>query len=132
MTLFRGIGQPETSQSLVGNNQSSLIKIVTTAGLLLALSVAVFGSQQARAEEGRLGGYTLEDESMLGRYGDVNDEWVEVSNVSIKRTEMSTKNKRSMQKKDNRLGAYSLQDELCWDVTAIKTTNKNNIFPKQQ
>lgn len=111
MTLFRGIGQSETSQSLVGNNQSSLIKIVTTAGLLLALSVAVFGSQQARAEEGRLGGYTLEDESMLGRYGDVNDEWVEVSNVSIKRTEMSTKNKRSMQKKDNRLGAYSLQDD---------------------
>ena len=115
MKFVKGVEQSKSIQSVMGNNDSGLLKKVATACLVVSLGVAIFGSQQALAEsEGRLGGYTLEDESMLGRYGDVNDEWVgssNVSNVSISSTQMSAQIKRSMPKSDNRLGAYSMEDD---------------------
>ncbi|WP_455199946.1 hypothetical protein [Kaarinaea lacus] len=112
MKFVSGVDQSKRIQSVMVSNESSMLKKIATGCFMLSLGVAIFGSQQALAEQdNRLGGYTLEDESMLGRYGDVNDEWVEVSNVSISKSQMSVEKKRKMPKSDNRLGAYSMQDD---------------------
>lgn len=112
MKFVNGVGQSKSIQPVMGDNESSFLNRIATGCLVLSLGVAIFGSQQALAEQdNRLGGYTMEDESMLGRYGDANDEWVEVSSVGISNSQMSSETKRKMPKSDNRLGAYSLQDD---------------------
>ena len=115
MKFVKGIGQSKSVQSVIENSDNNVLKKLATGCLVLSLGVAIFGSQQVLAEsEGRLGGYTLEDESMLGRYGDVNDEWVgtsSVSSVGISSTQMSSQMKRSNSKPDNRLGAFSMEDD---------------------
>jgi hypothetical protein len=112
MMFVKGVDQSKNIQSVMENSESNLLKKIATGCLVLSLGVAIFGSQQVLAgDTGRLGGYTLEDESMLGRYGDLNDEWVSVSSVEISSSKMSTQIKRSAPKQDNRLGAYSMQDD---------------------
>jgi uncharacterized protein YifE (UPF0438 family) len=93
-------------------------KPLVTACLIMTLSIAVFGASTVLAEQNskkfkdeRLGHYTLEDESMLGRYGDVNDEWTPVAKVQVSQSEMTQQRKRKMPKKDSRLGAFSMQDD---------------------
>lgn len=95
-----------------------LAKPVATLCLATILSIAVFGTSVAIAgnssdkrKDERLGGFTLEDESMLGRYGDFNDEWVPATRVQISRNQMSEETRRRTPKKDNRLGAFSSQDD---------------------
>lgn len=112
MKVVSGVNQSKNFQSVMGDNESSLLKKIATGCLVVSLGIAIFGSQQALAEQdSQLGGYTMEDESMLGRYGDVNDEWVGVSSVGISSTQMSSQTKKKMPKSDNRLGAYSMQDD---------------------
>ena len=112
MKVVRGVGESKVNQFDMGNNESKLLRRLATACLVASLGVAIFGSQQTLAEQdAQLGGYTMEDESMLGRYGDVNDEWVSASSVGISSTKMSAEMKRGAPKQDNRLGAYSMQDD---------------------
>lgn len=105
-------------QSVSSEYKSGLVKPAVTFCLTVVLSVGIFGGSAAMADQAgnkhkgeRLGGFTLEDGSMLGRYGDVNDEWVAPTKVQVSRSEMTEKSKRKMPKKDNRLGSYSLQDD---------------------
>ena len=115
MRFVNDFGQSKVIQSITGNSKSNLLRRLATGCLVVSLGMAIFGSQQALAEQGgSLGGYSMEDESMLGRYGDVNDEWVgasSVTNVGISSSQMSANSKQSVPKQDNRLGAYSMQDD---------------------
>ena len=103
------------SQSVTDQIAGKMVKVVPGACLTVFLAVAIFSSGTVSAGETakgeRLGGYTLTDESMLGRYGDVNDEWIHTSSVSVSNEQMSSTAKRAMPKQDNRLGAYSMEDE---------------------
>lgn len=105
-------------QSVKESFKSGLAKPLATSCLTVALTIAVFGGSVAMADDvgnkrkdERLGGFTLEDGSMLGRYGDVNDEWVPAARVQISENEMTEERSRRAHKKDNRLGAYSMQDD---------------------
>jgi len=108
------IGRIEKSivnQFVVSSKSTGMAKRFATTCLAVSLGVFAFAAQPAAAEESRLGGYALEDQSMLGRYGDMNDEWIATSsNVDISRAELSADKKKKMHKKDHRLGAYSAQD----------------------
>ena len=79
---------------------------------IVAVSLLVGGQAMAdgskRADE-RLGHYSLSDESMLGRYGDQNDEWVRSAAVDVdsKPVKKSITPKKSVGK----LGGYTLQDD---------------------
>lgn len=88
-------------------------KTSISAFLFTALFVSLLASGQvlaegAKTQDERFGGYTLADESMLGRYGDVNDEWVQSasSDVNMKPVMSSKPSKKS----SGRLGAYSTED----------------------
>jgi hypothetical protein len=105
-------------QSVKYSLKDGFNKSLVTSCLAAVLSIGVFSSSVAMADEAgnkrkdeRLGGFTLEDGSMLGRYGDVNDEWVPAARVQISSNEMTEQRSRKAPKKDNRLGAYSTQDD---------------------
>jgi len=99
------------SQTFVSPKSAGKANHIATTCLAVALGVFAFAAQPAAAEESRLGGYALEDQSMLGRYGDMNDEWIaNSSSVEISRAKMSADSKKKVNKKDHRLGAYSAQD----------------------
>jgi hypothetical protein len=71
------IGRTEksiVSQTVVSPKSAGKANRIATTCLAVSLGIFAFASQPAAAEESRLGGYALEDQSMLGRYGDVNDE----------------------------------------------------------
>jgi hypothetical protein len=105
-------------QSVKGTFKGGFAKPLATSCLTIALSVGIFGGSVAMAgdagnkrKDEHLGGFSLEDGSMLGRYGDVNDEWVPAARVQISGNEMTKERSRRAPKKDNRLGAYSMQDD---------------------
>ena len=101
-------------QSVIGRITGNLVKVVPGACLTAFLTVGILGSSAVLADNNRhderLGHYTLSDGSMLGRYGDVNDEWVQRASVSVSKEKMSPENKRANPKKESRLGAFSLED----------------------
>lgn len=105
-------------QQVAGKNEINFGKSAARLCLTVILSISMFAASVAMADQGgkktkgeRLGHYTLEDESMLGRYGDVNDEWVAPVKSQVSHSQMTESAKRKMHKKDNRLGSYSLQDD---------------------
>lgn len=78
---------------------------------VIAISVLVSGqtfADNSKRKDERLGHYSLKDESMLGRYGDVNDEWVQSASVDVS-TVPATKS-RSNKKAVGKLGGYTLED----------------------
>jgi len=101
-------------QSVTGATAGKPVKVVPGACISVFLAMGIFASSAAIADNSRhderLGGYTLSDQSMLGRYGDVNDEWVERASVNISNEKMSNNSKHSSPKKDARLGAFSMED----------------------
>ena len=76
--------------------------------LSLVSTGQVFADNSKRKDE-RLGGYTLQDESMLGRYGDVNDEWVQSASVAVKSEPM--KKSSTPKKAVGKLGGYTMEDQ---------------------
>jgi len=93
----------------VGAFTKTITKSCLSAVIVLSLlaSTQVL-AESAKKQDERFGGFTLADESMLGRYGDVNDEWVQPasSQVSVKPIKSAKKTSKS----GNRLGAYSAED----------------------
>ena len=110
MKYIGRINQSSVNQTACKTNSGGMTKRIATTCLAVSIGVFAFAAQPVSAEEGRLGGYALEDQSMLGRYGDVNDEWIANSSVEINKSKMSADTKNKMHKKDGRLGAYSMQD----------------------
>ncbi|WP_455220453.1 hypothetical protein [Kaarinaea lacus] len=110
MKYIGRVDQSKVSQTVSDINSGSMTKRFATTCLVVSLGVFAFAAQPVSAEEGRIGGYALEDQSMLGRYGDVNDEYIATSSVEISKAKMSADTKKKMHKKDGRLGAYSMQD----------------------
>ncbi len=110
MKFISGVDQLKVVQCVMKDSKNRMLKRFVTTCLVVSFGVATFTVQPVLAEEGRLGGFSLEDHSMLGRYGDVNDEAMTVSSVEISNSKMSADTKHKMHKKDNRLGAFSAQD----------------------
>jgi hypothetical protein len=110
MKFIGGVDQAKVNQSVVADKSGSMMKRLATSCLLVSLGVVAFAGQPVLAEESRVGGYTLEDRSMRGHYGDLNDDYVAVSKVEVSKSSMSSEKKQKMTKKDNRLGAFSAQD----------------------
>ncbi|WP_455365111.1 hypothetical protein [Kaarinaea lacus] len=111
MKYIGRVDQSRVNLSVVDAKSRGMMKRLATACLVASLGVVAFASQPVAAEEGRLGGFSLEDQSMLGHYGDVNDEWVAASTVEVSKSRMNAETKKTMPKKDSRLGAYSMQDK---------------------
>jgi hypothetical protein len=110
MKLINGVDQAKVSQSVVATKSGSMMKRLATSCLLVSLGIVAIAGQPVLAEESHLGGYTLEDRSMRGHYGDLNDDYVAVSKVDVSKAKMSADKKKQMPKKDSRLGAFSAQD----------------------
>jgi|GEM_PF-3720223 len=110
MKYIGRVDQFKPGQAVVAEKSDNMTKRLATTCLVVSLGIVAFAGQPAAAEESRLGGYTLEDQSMLGRYGDMNDEWVATSTVEVSKAKMSPEAKKKMPKKDNRLGSFSMQD----------------------
>ena len=75
-------------------------------------SIDVMADNSAKKDE-HIGGYTLTDGSMLGRYGDMNDEWhpaVVSTSVEVSMQEMTPEKTSKTTKKVGRIGAFSMED----------------------
>ena len=83
------------------------LSVMTVVVLSLLVSGQVFADNSKRKDE-RLGHYSLSDESMLGRYGDVNDEWVQSASADVK-TQPASKS-QAPKKSVGKLGGYSTED----------------------
>lgn len=82
--------------------------LVAVVAISLLASGQVFADSSKKKDE-RLGGYTLTDESMLGRYGDVNDEWVQSASVAVNPQPM--KKATTPKKSVGKLGGFSAEDQ---------------------
>lgn len=82
--------------------------VVGIVVLSLVASSQVLAEDSKPADE-RLGAFSMNDESMLGRYGDVNDEWVQSSSVAVspQPAEKSMTPKKSV----GQLGGFSSEDQ---------------------
>ena len=83
------------------------LSLVAVVALTVLVSGQSFADNSKRKDE-RLGHYSLKDESMLGRYGDVNDEWVQSASVDVS-TAPATKS-RTSNKSVGKVGGYTLED----------------------
>ena len=83
------------------------LSVVSVMLVSLLAGGPLFAEESKRADE-RLGGYTLADESMLGRYGDVNDEWVQSAAVSVDKKPM--KKSQTPKKSVGQLGGFTMED----------------------
>lgn len=87
-----------------------------TGALVLALLAGMVFSSSVLAESEKKqsmmeDAYSLNDESMLGRYGDENDEYIANASVSVSSKPMTARSKQTSSKKgEGKLGAYSLKD----------------------
>ncbi|MCI0504736.1 MAG: hypothetical protein L0Z73_01355 [Gammaproteobacteria bacterium] len=96
----------------INRKSQSGIKIFAIVCLAASFGTGVFAAQPVTSGEGRIGGYSIEDKSMAGHYGDANDEFVAVSRVEVGNAKASPENKPKMtKKKDSRLGAFSAEDK---------------------
>lgn len=83
----------------------SLITII----VLSLLSTGQVFADNSKGKDERLGAYTLADESMLGRYGDVNDEWVQSASVAV--NPQPAKKSATPKKSVGKLGGFSAEDQ---------------------
>jgi hypothetical protein len=96
----------------IGRKSQFKAKRFALVCLAASFGAGIFTVQPVMADEGRIGGFSLEDKSMAGPYGDANEEFVAVSRVPVGKAKMSPENKPKMtKKKDNRLGAFSSEDD---------------------
>jgi len=84
------------------------LSVVAVAVLSVLVSGQIFADGSKPKDE-RLGYYNLNDESMLGRYGDVNDEWVQRASVEVS-SQPASKSK-TPKKSVGHLGGYTLEDQ---------------------
>jgi len=87
---------------------STCFMVVAALSLLVSSQVFAEGAKTKKSSDERLGGYTLADESMLGRYGDQNDEALQSASVSID-PKPATKSK-TPKKSVGKVGGYSMED----------------------
>ena len=82
--------------------------VTLLTGMVFSASVLAEGkTKQSKMEYA----YSLNDESVLGQYGDENDEYVANAAVSVSPKPMSAQSKQKLPKKvEGKLGAYSLKD----------------------
>lgn len=83
------------------------LSVVSVMVVSMLAGGQVFAADTKSADE-RLGGYTMADESMLGRYGDVNDEWVQSAAVSV--DPQPAKKSQTPKKSVGKLGGYTMED----------------------